>query len=139
MPELIDICSEADPGAALEMLGVTFEQIRAELEYRQRKKLARAMKEIAVAAKQGGERRLIRGKDGGGEQEMMIHPVSYHYWGQRLGYECWDDPQFRREYRRDNEASRVKTINDRLTITKTVEFKPAQRRGVTGKRGRWAA
>lgn len=39
----------------------------------------------------------------------MIPPTSYHYWGQRLGYECWEDEQFVREYWRDNEACRVKS------------------------------
>lgn len=40
---------------------------------------------------------------------MMIPPTSYHYWGQRLGYDCWEDDQFVREYWRDNEVCRVKT------------------------------
>ena len=33
---------------------------------------------------------------------MRVDEDSYHYWGQRLGYECWKDPQFIREYKRDN-------------------------------------
>ena len=40
--------------------------------------------------------------------EMNAHPTaaipiaSWHYWGQRLGYQCWDDPEFVREFKRDN-------------------------------------
>jgi hypothetical protein len=44
-----------------------------------------------------------------GQHIMSIDAVAYHYWGQRLGYECWADPQFRREYMRDNPGVRVKT------------------------------
>ena len=38
---------------------------------------------------------------------MRIAPEAYHYWGGRLGYECWDDPQFLREFERDNEQVRI--------------------------------
>jgi hypothetical protein len=38
-----------------------------------------------------------------------IDAMAYHYWGQRLGYQCWKDKQFRQEYLRDNPGARVKT------------------------------
>lgn len=44
-----------------------------------------------------------------GQHIMTIDAVAYHYWGQRLGYECWADKQFRREYMRDNPEVRVNT------------------------------
>jgi hypothetical protein len=137
---LIDLAPDMPAEDAVELLGVTFEQLAAELEYRAKQKHAQCLRDIAVSQKASGQRKFLRG-DGGGEVEMMIHPTSYHYWGQRLGYECWDDPQFRREYRRDVEASRIKTVNDRLTIVKPdlAPNKPASRRGPVGKRGRWAA
>lgn len=40
--------------------------------------------------------------------QMNAHPTAvvpiaaFHYWGQRLGYACWDDPEFLREFKRDN-------------------------------------
>lgn len=43
----------------------------------------------------------------GGRMTAMIPPESFHYWGQRLGYECWDDPAFVREFIRDNPECRV--------------------------------
>lgn len=43
-----------------------------------------------------------------GEMRMRIDADAYHYWGQRLGYECWKDPQFLHEYQRDNPAVKVK-------------------------------
>ena len=45
-----------------------------------------------------------------GEQVLQVTPESFDYWGQRLGYACWHDKQFRREFARDNEAARVKSI-----------------------------
>lgn len=46
--------------------------------------------------------------DGLGQCVMRVTPEAYHYWGRRLGYECWRDGQFRHEFRRDNPAARVK-------------------------------
>lgn len=77
-----------------------------------------ATRRISLAAKAGGERRMLRGSNGGaaGAVKMMIEPASYHYWGQRLGYKCWQDKQFVAEYLRDNPASRVKTVSERPTV-----------------------
>ncbi len=142
---LEDLAPEMGAEDALELLGVSFEQIKAELEYRAQAKREKCLREMAAAQKSAGQRRFLTDKDGGGEVEMMIHPTSYHYWGQRLGYACWEDPTFRREYRRDNEAARVVSRADRLTIVRpdlapNAAAKPAaMRRGPTGKRGRWAA
>jgi hypothetical protein len=47
---------------------------------------------------------------------MMVPPTSYHYWGLRLGYECWDDEPFVREYLRDNEVSRVRSRPANATV-----------------------
>lgn len=81
----------------------------------QRRRLA--VKQMRLAAKAGSERRIMRGPDGSGaEVKMTIHPVSYHYWGQRLGYKCWKDPQFCREYLRDNPEARVKSRPDHPTL-----------------------
>ncbi len=137
---LIDPDPSADAERAMALLGVKLEDVIAELDFRRRARQAKCMKEIAAAQKTGGERRFLRG-EGGGEVEMMIHPTSYHYWGQRLGYECWDDPTFRREYRRDNPVARVKSVSEKLTIVKPdlVPNTSALKRGPTGKRGRWAA
>jgi hypothetical protein len=38
----------------------------------------------------------------------VISGEAYHYWGQRLGYQCWDDPTFLKEFERDNPECRVK-------------------------------
>ncbi len=54
--------------------------------------------------------------EGLGQLVLRITPQAYHYWGTRLGYECWQDPQFRHEFHRDNEAARVKYVPRKVTI-----------------------
>ena len=44
-----------------------------------------------------------------GQHKARIEPTSYHYWGKRLGYGCWNDRKFMKEYLRDNPESRVKS------------------------------
>lgn len=79
---------------------------------------AKAHQEMAAAAAAQGERRFLQAPDGfGGEIGLMVHPASFHYWGQRKGYECWDDAQFKREYWRDNPACRVTNHARQTTVT----------------------
>ena len=58
-----------------------------------------------IAAQNAGDHRSI---DGLGRVRMNISPVSFHYWGRRLGYQCWKDKQFLAEFERDNPEVRVK-------------------------------
>lgn len=54
--------------------------------------------------------------DGMGEMTASIPQAAYHYWGNRLGYECWADKQFKKEYLRDNPEARVKTHSDKIQV-----------------------
>lgn len=45
--------------------------------------------------------------EGNMRPRCVIAGEAFHYWGQKLGYACWDDPEFLREYERDNPESRV--------------------------------
>ena len=45
--------------------------------------------------------------DGVCVHRLRVDPTSYHYWGQRLGYECWSNEQFIKEYGRDNPSASV--------------------------------
>jgi hypothetical protein len=140
-PEIYDseAAAEADTDRTLALLGVTREDVLRELQYRAAKKREMMLKRMAAAQRAGGERRILRTADGDlGAVEMMIDPVSYHYWGQRLGYKCWEDEQFRREYLRDNDVARVKTHGKCGAETAAMRQNQA-RRGPVGKRGRWAA
>lgn len=119
--------------ATVEALDVDVDTIRRELNERLQRKRRRIEAQMARAAKARGTTRLLRSRSGdGGMVDLHVHPDSFHYWGQRLGYECWDDPQFVAEYKRDNPASRPQTRSGRLTMTM-----PAMPR-IRGRRGRWA-
>jgi hypothetical protein len=64
-----------------------------------------------VARAQPLEQRSI---DGMGGVRMAITPEAYHYWGRRLGYACWSDEQFLREFERDNPNVRVKAKGTKI-------------------------
>lgn len=63
--------------------------------------------------------------DGIGQMTMVIDADAYHYWGTRLGYQCWQDAGFRREFRRDNPEVRVRTEPRTATIVKSRDLSPA--------------
>jgi hypothetical protein len=87
----------------------------------QRGRLAREAMTIAQApARQVEQARAHAGTakslDGLGRLRMVITADAYHYWGRRLGYECWRDKAFLREYERDNAAVRVKSRGTRIQV-----------------------
>ena len=51
-----------------------------------------------------------------GQHKARIDPTSYHHWGKRLGYECWNDRKFMKEYLRDNPESRVKSKSGKTQV-----------------------
>lgn len=95
-----------------------------ELRTGQLMKLFNEKKEMAKVQKARGE----RVRCGDMNPTMMIPPASYHYWGQRLGYECWEDEQFVREYWRDNEVCRVKTRPANVVVGWTAALNYGKRR-----------
>lgn len=40
--------------------------------------------------------------EGLGEQHMSVDAEAFFYWVRRLGKDCWTDPGFIREFKRDN-------------------------------------
>ena len=40
--------------------------------------------------------------EGFGECHMSVDPEAFFYWTRRLGRDCWNDPGFVREFKRDN-------------------------------------
>lgn len=56
----------------------------------------------------------LKSVDGLGRPRMVIEATAYHYWGRRLGYACWKDPQFLREFERDNPNVRLKAGGTRI-------------------------
>lgn len=45
--------------------------------------------------------------EGIGQHHMSVDGYAFHSWGQKLGYQCWNDPNFVREFKRDNPAVKV--------------------------------
>jgi hypothetical protein len=54
--------------------------------------------------------------EGLGEHYMSVDAESFFYWVRRLGKECWNDPQFLAEFRRDNPETIVKNRPRKETI-----------------------
>jgi len=48
--------------------------------------------------------------EGIGQHTLSVDRESFMYWGTREGFDCWEDDSFLREYHRDNETARVKTL-----------------------------
>lgn len=105
MSLLVDM-SEMPPGVVEE-----FRKGRVAKEVATRNKQPRV--QAAIAREYGTTNRSI---DGVGRLRMAVSSTAFHYWGQRLGYECWNDPQFLREFERDNPAVRVKCGGTRIQV-----------------------
>lgn len=45
--------------------------------------------------------------EGLGQLVARIPTTAYHFWGQKLGYDCWNDQAFMDEFLRDNPELRV--------------------------------
>lgn len=57
--------------------------------------------------------RKARTSAGLGQYKGEIPAQAYHYWGQRLGYQCWKDSKFVNEFFRDNPALAMKHDNSK--------------------------
>lgn len=69
-----------------------------------------------------------RSVDGLGSLVARIPPDAYHYWGQRLGYACWNDESFMRGFLRDNPECRVKSAGTKLQVGYTAPSAPRFRK-----------
>ena len=60
--------------------------------------------EAKVHAQKIAKTNQIRHKsiDGLGQLRARIPLTAVHFWGQKLGYECWNDQAFMDEFLRDN-------------------------------------
>ena len=83
--------------------------------------LVKATIEQAEAAKELGEQRSM---DDVGRMRFNIHPTIYHHFGDRYGYECWSDDEFRRDFEKGFPAARVKCAGTRFQVGYTGGNKP---------------
>ena len=65
--------------------------------------------QAAVEARKFGKENAKRHKsiEGLGQLVARIPTTAYHFWGQKLGYGCWNDKEFMDEFLRDNPELRV--------------------------------
>lgn len=54
--------------------------------------------------------------EGVGQLVASIPESAFHYWGLRLGYECWQDKQFIKEFIRDNPEVAVRNRMKRTMV-----------------------
>jgi hypothetical protein len=54
--------------------------------------------------------------DGVGKLVARIPPDAFHMWGIRLGYECWEDKQFLKEFLRDNPEVAVRNYCKKTVV-----------------------
>ena len=54
--------------------------------------------------------------EGVGRLKAQIPVQAWHYWGQRLGYECWEDNAFLNEFLRDNPETAVTNYAKRTCV-----------------------
>jgi len=54
--------------------------------------------------------------DGIGRPIAKIPATSWHYWGHRLGYECWEDDTFLKEFLRDNPETAVRNYAKKTVV-----------------------
>lgn len=57
-----------------------------------------------------------RAVEGLGTLKARIDASAVHYWGQRLGYDCWQEKQFLNEFLRDNPQSKVKSFGTKIQV-----------------------
>jgi hypothetical protein len=83
--------------------------LHGQLEEELRKGWQRNRIEAAVEARQLGKLNNQRHKsiEGLGQKIATIPGHAFHFWGQKLGYECWNDKEFMDEFLRDNPELRV--------------------------------
>lgn len=107
----------ASHALSVDLSGLPGETLRVmEQEFRRGAQLNAVKAEVEQRSIGHANRREARATDGVGELKARISPESFHYWGQRLGYECWQDKAFLDEYLRDNPDSRVKSVGTRIQV-----------------------
>ena len=58
--------------------------------------------------------------EGVGELKAQIPLSAFHYWGQRLGYVCWDDKSFVNDFIKHNPEVAVKNRVKRTVVNGSI-------------------
>ena len=97
-------CLQSTPGEVVHQLSKV---LQSEEHF---EKVMAGVRQSKIARDLGQNRRSLEGM---GRPRLEVDTWAFHYWGQRLGYKCWKDEQFLREFERDNPACRVKAKGTR--------------------------
>ena len=81
--------------------------------WQQQRHLAKLQAASLAKRNQGQKQKSI---DGVGEKIANIPAIAFHFWGQKLGYACWNDKEFMEEFLRDNPECRVKCEGTKLQV-----------------------
>lgn len=77
------------------------------------KELEEDAKALLFSNKIGSTGRTAQNAEGIGQFKGDVPAQSFHYWGKRLGYQCWKDPKFVNEFFRDNPQYAVRHDKDK--------------------------
>ena len=102
------VCQPGETGTFFTMITIPTDLV-PQLEEELRRGWQKNRIEAQVQAKQTEKINRERHKsiEGLGQLTARIPPTAYHFWGQKLGYECWNDKAFMDEFLRDNPECRV--------------------------------
>lgn len=77
-----------------------------------------------------------KGIDGVGKLAARIPAAAFHFWGQKLGYQCWKDSTFVKEFLRDNPSLRVNGGATKLQVGYSKPTESAKQTGLVNMYGR---
>lgn len=102
-----DLAAARGEGFVQEFCANLLDEVRAEetMAYVNQRKIATATQRIDQAF-----------VDGIGECHMRVDLTAFWHWIHRYGRNIWNDPDFVREYKRDNPEVRVKTKSKKIMI-----------------------
>lgn len=58
----------------------------------------------------------VKAMDGVGRLRLRVPGDAYHFWGQKLGYDCWSDPAFLANFERDNPELKANCTGTRVQV-----------------------
>lgn len=72
----------------------------------------------AIEAKRVGAQNQFyhKGVDGLGQLRARIPASSFHFWGQKLGYKCWQDQTFLKEFLNTNPELKTKGGATKMSV-----------------------
>lgn len=89
----------------IELEGQLADQVEKELRLGWNKNRVQA----AIESKRLGKINEVRHRsvEGLGQLKARIPMTAFHFWGQKLGYSCWNNQEFMDEFLRDNSHLKV--------------------------------